>query len=79
MTEEILNAHNQNSNASAANALSAPGVVHPSLEHPQNYEESIRKLENTDRATKEKELLKKFSIEKGAIIDVRLFVGQVPK
>jgi hypothetical protein len=49
--------------------------VHPSLEHPHNYEESIRKLENTERALKEKDLLKKYSLERGAIIDVRLFVG----
>jgi CUG-BP- and ETR3-like factor len=49
------------------------------LEHPHNYEESIRKLEHTEGALKEKELLKKFSLEKGANIDVRLFVGQVPK
>jgi hypothetical protein len=53
--------------------------VHPNLEHPQNYEESIRKLEHTEAAIKEKEILKKYSLEKGAIIDVRLFVGQVPK
>jgi len=45
------------------------------LEHPHNYEESIRKLEHTEAALKEKELLKKFSLEKGANIDVRLFVG----
>ena len=74
MAEEILDGQAQNSNISGA-ALTAPGVVHPSLEHPQNYEESIRKLENTEKAVREKETLKKFSIEKGAIIDVRLFVG----
>jgi hypothetical protein len=39
-----------------------------------NYEESIRKLENTDDALKQKALLRKCSL-KGAKIDVRLFVG----
>jgi RNA recognition motif-containing protein len=43
-----------------------------------NYEESIRKLENTDDALKQKALLRKCSL-KGAKIDVRLFVGQVPR
>lgn len=43
-----------------------------------NYEESIRKLENTEDAMKQKALLRKCSL-KGAMIDVRLFVGQVPR
>ncbi len=33
----------------------------------------------TEAANQEKDLLKKYSLEKGAAIDVRLFVGQVPK
>lgn len=80
LKDELLNGPSHNSNIShQLQQLSAPGVVHPTLEHPQNYEESIRKLENTENALKEKELLKKYSLEKGAIIDVKLFVGQVPK
>jgi len=43
-----------------------------------NYEEQIRKMENTEEAVKQKILLRKCSM-KGAKIDVRLFVGQVPK
>jgi RNA recognition motif-containing protein len=43
-----------------------------------NYEEAIRKFENTEAALKEKAILRKTSL-KGAKIDVRLFVGQVPK
>ena len=53
--------------------------MHPSLEHPHNYEESVRKLEFTSKAQEQKTLLKKYSLEKHALIDVRLFVGQVPK
>ena len=43
-----------------------------------NYEEAIRKFENTDDALNEKSILRRTSL-KGAKIDVRLFVGQVPK
>lgn len=43
-----------------------------------NYEEAIRKFENTEDAIKEKKILRAASM-KGARIDVRLFVGQVPR
>ena len=39
-----------------------------------NYEESVRRLENTPDALTQKKVLRKCSI-KGAKIDVRLFVG----
>jgi RNA recognition motif-containing protein len=37
-------------------------LVHPALEHPHNYEESIRKLEHTQPALTQKNLLKKYSL-----------------
>ena len=43
-----------------------------------NYEEAIRKFENTEDAIKEKKILRAASM-KEARIDVRLFVGQVPR
>ena len=43
-----------------------------------NYEESVRRLENTPEAITQKTILKKCSL-KGAKVDVRLFVGQVPR